>query len=269
MPLKAVLTKTEFDAMTSTDLRALYRESDGKYVLHGVEGLVPIDELDAVNAKLAEFRDNNRTLFNEKKALAEKVEALKDIDPVKVKAMETELAGFKASGVKDPHDMQVAIANAVSAALAPIEAKLANSEKEKAEAQQRLRAKAFEDKVWAIGATAGVDERMKKFLVQQASDDGFKLSDDGETIVAEKNGAPIYSKRRGKAGDFLTIDEWATEILPTQIPGMFKQSGGSGAQRQREGAGGGGQRVISNDPMQIGQNLDGIAKGEVTVLGTH
>ena len=56
-------------------------------------------------------------------------------------------------------------------------------------------------------------------------------------------------------------------VAPGRRGRAYKASGGSGASTHQAGQPSGG-RVISNDPMVIGQNLEALAKGEDKVIGT-
>ena len=111
----------------------------------------------------------------------------------------------------------------------------------------------------AAGVKAGVDERALSDYVNRGAEI-FKVVN-GQ-VVARKGEAPIFSK--AKPAELLTPDEFAVE-LQGEAPHLFKPSRGGGA----GGSGGGGgpvvKKTISADPMEFGRNLEGIAKGEVTV----
>ena len=81
MALKFIMKSEDLSA-TSEDIKALYTEqTDGSFVLTGVEGISP-------KSKLDEFRTNNIELNN-------KLETLKDIDPTKYAEMSTEIGELK------------------------------------------------------------------------------------------------------------------------------------------------------------------------------
>ena len=77
MPLKAVLTKEEYDALPEA-ARAYYVEKDGKFILDA-EG---VEDVSGLKNALTAVRDE---LKSAKKQLQETIDKFKDIDPEKAR----------------------------------------------------------------------------------------------------------------------------------------------------------------------------------------
>lgn len=254
MALKFIITKLED---VDEPQRALYKkQGDGSFQLD-VDGAVAEDEFVEVNTKLTEFRDNNRTLYRENEGFKTK---FKDVDPEEYR----NLKEVSKQGIKKPDDLRAAIAQAVSEAVNPLNDKVANIEKERDTARRELTNKERDDKLWDIGVKAGVREEAKQDYLRRAQ--GVFQYDNGR-LVATDGDKPLYSKRRGKATDALSPEEWAVEHLVAEASFLFKDSGGGGS---KPGGGGGnvngnGGRIVQNDPFAIGNNLEDIASGKATV----
>lgn len=251
MAFKATVSKAEFEKLPEP-VRAEYKEQDGQFVLQ-VDGMTLDSEVEQINARLAEFRDNNVKLLKD----AKRFEGV-DIDALK--AAQNELSTLKKAGVSKPDDLQAAIAQA----LAPVQSRLEAMEQAKRAAETALENKNFEDRLWSVGAKAGVDELYREDYINRAKK-VFKFKE-GD-LVAERNEAPIYSKKKNNTTAPLTPEEWTMEWLPTEAPGFFKSSKGTDTKPGGSNAGGG--RVLQADPLVIGSNLESIAKGESSVMGAR
>jgi hypothetical protein len=84
-------------------------------------------------------------------------------------------------------------------------------------------------------------------------------------IVARKGDAPVFSRKN--PAEVLQPEEWAID-LQGDAPHLFRPSKGGGAGGSGNGPapGSNARRVISSDPLEFGRNLEGLAKGEVTVI---
>ena len=91
--------------------------------------------------------------------------------------------------------------------------------------------------------------------------------ENNKAVPSDANGNPIYS--RTKPGEIAEFDE-ALEILYETYPhkeNYRKGSGHSGSGMQGGKGGAQGAKTISrDDPMAFGNNLEAIAKGEMTVV---
>lgn len=230
-------------------LRSEYEPKDGKFVLKlegDMPGLVTAAQLAESNTKLAEFRDNNRSL----NALKSELETSKA-------ALEAKIGELQKTGVKEPADVEAKIAKAVQEAVGPLATQLRDLQKSEADAKLALSRRELESSLTSAGLKAGVDEKaLPDYLNRGLS--VFKHKDG--KILATNGDTPLYSK---KNGDPLSVDEWASG-LSAEAPHLFKPSKGGGAS---PGHGGivGARKVISNDPLEFGRNLESIAKGETIV----
>jgi hypothetical protein len=259
MKLKATLAKSDYDALPE-GLRAAYVEKDGKFTLE-VDGMIAVDEYDALETKVAEFRDNNRKLHKQVEDLTSKY---KDVDPDKYRTLQSEVDKLQKAGIKGADDIEARMASAVEKALAPVQARLDAEANERTKAQEALAARDRDDALWTIGAKAGVKDNAKdEFL--HAARKVWQRGDNGE-LIAREGERPLFSKQRGKASEPLSLEEWATQWLPQEKDFLYKKSGGGGQQNDKN-AGGSGSSLIANDPMAIGSNLEAIAKGSATVAG--
>jgi hypothetical protein len=251
MKLKAKLVKTEFEALPDP-IRSAYVPKDDVFVLD-VDGMTSDDEVASINTKLAEFRDNNIKLVKDAKRF-------EGIDPDKYKMYESRVAELEKQGVAKPND----VAQLIAAALEPVKNQLTAMETERNKANEKLQEKYLEDSLWQIGAKAGVDEQAKPYFLME----GKKLfKQHNGQLIAFDGDQQLYSKRKNAMHLPMTAEEWALEQLPTEKPLFFKASNGAGASNKTSTTTNTG-RVVSNDPLVLGNNLESIAKGETTVLGT-
>ena len=251
--MKSVIASLE---EVSEALRSEYEARDGKFFLK-VEGeYAPLIE---ANAKLAEFRDNNRSLNGTVTQLRADLKKFEGIDPVEHTKLKTRITELEKGGVKDGNDVAELIKNAVKAAVSPLEQKLQERETSERAAQEALARTGLENKLREAGVKAGIDERAMPDYINRGLK-VFKLVD-GEP-VARKGENPIFSKV--KPAEELSMDEWAKD-LHSEAPFLFKPSSGGGA-NNRSGNGPVVTKQISSDPLEFGRNLEGIAKGEVTVV---
>lgn len=256
MALKAVIAKLE-DVAES--VRGEYKAVDGKYVLQ-VDGMVSEDEFKTLETKLGEFRDNNIAL-NKK---------FKDVDPEKYRTLETENAELKKKVVTPPQtgDIEARIQAAIEKATTPLETKVTAMQTERDEARRALETKDLQDKLWAIGEKAGVRSESKKFWLQEATPIA-KIDGDRIVIVRRDdkgNENPVFSKKRGGAGDVMTAEEWALEVAPLnpELSQFYGASTGADARNDKKQTQD-GKRLLPNDPEAVSRNLADIASGKAVV----
>lgn len=260
MALKALLTlKAELDALAEP-VRALYIERDGKYALD-VEGMVPAAEVTDVKTKLGEFRDNNKTLFEENKTLKARVEKIKDITDIDAYVAEhatlkTTVDELKKKGVGGTSDLDAAI----NAALKPVVDKLNASELRATEAQKRADGSRFRELVTADATKAGVRATGLRHVLREA-EEKFELVDGA---LKPKSGV----RNTNDPLKDLTPTDWLQELSKSDEY-LFGETVGGGANGSH-GAGGGGRpdakQLINPSPEEMGKHMDDIASGKVVVI---
>lgn len=222
--MKAVIDRLED---VGEALRGEYEPHEGKFRLK-LEG-DPVGFAPA--AKVAEFRATNVQLLQalgartpeeglQKAGLfagltPEKLEAMKDLDPVAAKAAMARLAALEAKGVSKADDVKAML----DAALAPVNAKLEAAEKREREAQARadeaVFAQAVSDRFSKARGRAGAIG----FIVDQAKRAGFKV--EGGQIVPP-------SGKFDATGAALSLDSWMTGAVK-EFDFAFEPSQGAGA----------------------------------------
>lgn len=258
MALKQVLTtKTEFDALPEA-VRAEYTEKDGKWLLN-VEGMVTKTEHDELKVKVAEFRDNNKTLFEENKELKplkEKLKGITDLDAYLAEhnTLKAQVDEFKKKGITDVSGVQAAI----DAALQPVKDQLKTAETARVEAEKRANESRFRELITADATKAGVRPTSVRHVLREA-EEKFEF----------KNGAIVPKAGVKHPTDplkDLTPLDWLGELAKTD-ENLFGESSGGGA-------GDGRQRVppanvrqlINPSPEEMGKNMDDIASGKAVVV---
>lgn len=235
--------------------RSEYEAKNGKFYLKTEGEFAPLVE---ANTKLAEFRDNNRALNTTKTELEARLKAFEGIDPVEHTKLKEKIAELEATGVKDKGSVAELVKAAVKAAVTPLETKLQEREQSEARAREALAVTALENQLRDAGIKAGVDERALPDYINRGKQ-VFKLVDG--VAVARKGDQPLFSKER--PAEELSMAEWAAD-LQKDAPFLFKPSKGGGASNNGN-SGPVVKKTISADPLEFGQNLEGIAKGEVIV----
>ena len=257
MALKSVIQKVDYDTL-SEPLRALYTEKDGKYLLDA-ESLTEANEL---RSQLAAFRDNNRSLNNLKTDLEAKLKIFDGVDPAKYAEMTQRITELEAKGVKGSTDVEAQLRAAVAAAVGPLEAKIAAREASEKAAVERADREGLRSSLTAVGNKVGIDERAMQDYINRGLTVFTVVN--GE-IVARKGDAPVFSHKN--PAEVLQPEEWALD-LQTEAPHLFRPSKGGGAGGSGSGPvpGSHARKIISSDPLEFGRNLEGLAKGEVTVI---
>ena len=212
---------------------------------------------ESIKTKLAEFRDNNRGLNSKVTEFETKLRGLEGLDPVKYNEMQAELAALKTKGVSKADDVSEVIRKALETHLTPLKAQLDEMTQREAAAQQQIAYNNLENYLVETGRRLGVQETAINDFINR----GIQVFDlDGNAMNGEE---PVYSKKN--PAQPLTIDEWA-ESLTSEAPHLFRPSNGGGARPGAGSAPAGPKRTIhANDVLGFGQNLDAIAKGEMSI----
>jgi hypothetical protein len=236
-------------------LRSEYEEKDGKIQLKLEGDYAPLVE---ANRRLVEFRDNNRALNTKVTELETNLKKFEGIDPTEHATLKARVAELEKGGVKKPDDVAEIVKAAVKAAVTPLESKIAERELSEAAARAEAARANLESKLRDAGMKAGIDERAMSDFVNRGTQ-VFKLVD-GKP-AARDGDKPVFSKK--SPSEEMSMDEWA-DNLRQDAPFLFKPSKGGGA-GGNNGNYSGPKKTIEADPLVFGQNIEGIAKGEVTV----
>lgn len=91
-----------------------------------------------------------------------------------------------------------------------------------------------------------------------------ETDDDYEGYIADERGNPLIADGKGTP---MTFDSFVEQNLMSKFPRAFEGSGSSGGGAAKSSAGGGGvmRSIPAGDNRAFLQNLEGIAKGTVTV----
>lgn len=242
-------------------LREEYAQGDdGKYhiKLEGdVPGFVPEGEVKTTRDQLGSFRANNIKLKQGLEKVQADLKKYDGIDPTEVEKLRKTARELEARlGANTPEDIQ----KLVNGKVAKLEADLQALRDEKAKADAEVRRSKVEHALGDIASRVGVrDSAVADF--KRRGMDLFQVSPEGK-IVAMNGDMQVYQRNNT---DPLTMEVWATE-LQADAPHLFKDSNGAGAQgSSNAGATSSGKRIVSNDPLVFGENLEAIAKGEVGV----
>ena len=245
----------------SEALRAEYeKKDDGKYYLK-LEGEHP--EVKQLKTKIIEFREGNVKVLKERDALDLRLKNFAGVDPDEYKKakdrlveLEKKLTDGGGGGGGDNKDFDVKLAEAVRSQVEPLTKKVAELTDEKEQANLTLKRRDLETSLRAVAGKAGVTE--------SASDDfiarGVRVFNlDGKAMKGEET---IWSEKN--PSEPLPMEEWADK-LSQEAPHLFKTNSGGGAGGDNKGGGAGGRSIASGDPIVFGENLEGIAKGDIKV----
>lgn len=264
MALKHKLaSRAEWEGLAEP-VRREYVEKDGAFVLD-VEGsvVVPAEEHRSFQVKFAEFRDNNKILYEKNKDLQAKADALakyEGIDPEKYRELEGEVKQFKEKGVGSPEDLQGIIAKEIEKATKPIREKWEAAEAARVKAQKDVEQGKFRELVDAEATKAGVAGSAKRFVLREA-DSLFEYKD-GNIVPKEGVRHPTDPLQ-----DY-TPSAWLQQLAKSDAY-LFEPSTGSGApgngnaQKTQSLSG----KILRNPSAEdMGARMDDIIAGKVTVV---
>jgi hypothetical protein len=264
MPLKTKIAKLEDVA---EPLRELYEEKDGAFVLK-VEG----DAGDVFPGLIA----NQQTLLSEKKTLADKLKALEgqlsgiDLEKAK-KALEAadqaEAEKLKLKGDWDTREKQLKeqLANDLKKHQDQFATELKQRDDRIAKLQSSLEKNLIEAQATtAIAAAKGVPELLLPHVMRAVK----VVEENGEFVarVMDSSGQPRIADVKGTP---FTIANLVDEMRGNQVFGRaFEASGngGSGADPNNKASQGGTKTVRRGDQDALNNNIEAIAKGEITVI---
>lgn len=232
------------------------KQEDGTFRLK-VEGEIP--EVAELKGKLKEFRDNNITLLKEKEDNLKKLEKVADIDPAKYKSALEELTELKSKKSADPKDIDAKIRVEVAAVKQALQEEVQKERQARLDAEQGLKRRDLEGKLRDVGTRLKVAPKaMSDFLARGLNVFGL----DGLAREGEKQ---LYSEE--KPTEPLGMEEWGKMML-NDAPHLFEASSGGGTGSGTKGRPGGKKTIDGSDPVELGRNIDAIAKGEVIVVNS-
>ena len=248
--LKSKLTKDEHTALPEA-VQAHYKAEGDAFVLDA-DGLVSKADLDASNAKVVEFRNNNQAL----NAKAIELDALKakylNVDPAEYERVKGELEALKTKGVTKPDDVDTKVA----AAIKPLVDQLAESDRKRAESDTALQVSRLRSGL----TTSALENKANKKAVSVIVDRAMSVFDmDEHGALKAKEGH--FSA--DKPAEPITIKEWMTSQAKGDLDYAFESSRGGGA-----GESGGGTppntatQVLTRDPAELGKHLEDLASGK-------
>lgn len=234
-------------------IRSEYAEqADGTFRLK-VEGDIP--EVKEANDRLATFRDNNIGLMKKVETATEALKRFEGFDPAEHTKLKTQLAELQKTGtLADEDRLTTAVRNAVE----PLQKQLVEIQTRETNAKKELAIKNIEGSLSEVARKSNV----RKSAVADFLARGIQVFDlEGKAMDGDR---PRYSKKN--PADILTMDEWAVELMQ-DAPHLFEESkgGGSGSSNSGGGSTKHGQRIVSNDPLEFGYNLEDLASGKATV----
>lgn len=251
MALKAVLAS--IDGLPDSVKSEYTKGDDGRFYL-SVDG---IDEMPAVVG----LKQAKQTILDEKKILQAKFDALGVSTPEEIQALKD---GAKANNSEKVTQLENQLRQVSENSQREI-----LTAKEDAKKEQDAARRYFEDAEIgrALGAAKGEPELLNHIIRQhikteRGEDGAFRLQ------VLGKDGQP---RIKDSANNPFGLDDLVGELKTNpkyQVAFAPEGAGGSGA-RETGGAGGGTgvKSVRANDMEAFGNNLEAIAKGEVTVAG--
>ncbi len=266
MKLKATLNKAAYDALPA-GLKDAYIKGEGEdeFVLEGV------DEKE-YGSKLNEFRTNNKALMKDKEELEHLKEKFKDIDPVKVKEYEGQLAKINAM-----EEGELLKAGKIDEVIATRTKRMREDYESQINAKDKLLKTTTEEKE-AFKSKLGVtliDAEVQRVINDVAKPREkavpdilgraktlWSVDEKGNIVARNADGKQAF----GSDGEPLTLKEWSQGLLK-EAPHLFESAAGGGAGGGTAGNGGGnGKQIDGNDPLAIGRNLKDVASGKITAV---
>jgi len=241
--------------------RTFYEQKDGKFnlLIEGVPaGFVAGTVHAEVNSKLGEFRENNVLFLKELETLRPLKAKFEGIDPDAAREALTQVGEFKKKGAAKPDDIAALIQTSITAALKPVQDKLAMAEKQSVENAQRADESTLRSTISEKFLKAGGLPKALDYILNEAKAT-FKV--ESGTVIAMPNRFSSLN-----AGQPLGVDEWLGTAAK-EHDFAFKSSQGGGTPPSGSGGGGRpGQLVIRNPtPQQLGdpKNAAALKKGEL------
>lgn len=237
-----------------------YEEKNGKFYLKLDDDVVP-------KSQLGEFRDNN-------------IKLMKDLDSAQGQLKKYE--GVDLDEYKQALKLKQEAADKKLLEAGEVD-KLVNTRVERMKADFEGQTTALQSKVETLESensnlngqlsTVLIDSQIQQAINEVGKPRQGAMEDimnrgrtlykliEGKPTPIGPDGNPIFGKD-GKAP--MTFVEWATS-LQESAGFLFETAAGGGSPGNRSGGGQPAQRVASNDPIEIGNNLEDIASGKVVV----
>ena len=252
--LKSRLTKDEHASLPDA-VKEHYKAEGDAFVLDA-DGTVSKADLDAANAKVIEFRNNNQALNTKALELDALKEKFKDLDPAEYARVKGELEALKTKGITKPDDITTKVQAAVTAAVKPLSDKLADAERQRQESDTALQ----QSQLRSALTTAALGGKAIKGAVYTIVDKAMDVFEsDGHGGVKAREGHFSVDK----PAEPITISEWLTGQAKGDLSFAFETSKGGGA-----GEGGGGTPpntatpVLTRDPAELGKHMEDLASGK-------
>ncbi|HMF88751.1 MAG TPA: hypothetical protein VK575_11790, partial [Gemmatimonadaceae bacterium] len=215
--------------------------------------------LEASNAKVVEFRDNNIKHLQELGELRPLKVKLDGVDIDAAKAALTKVKDLENKGITKPDDIAAQIKASVEAALAPVQAELKSFQDKAADADKRANDAVKRSAIGEKFAAAGGEPTALDFILSKSAG---KFVIEGGVLRAAQN---VFST--DKPGEPLSVEEWLTQQTK-ESPFAFKLSTGGGAETGPKGTivRPAGQNVIKDPtPQQLGDPKNAKAVREGTL----
>lgn len=239
-------------------IKKLYISKDGEFHLDVEGGLASPTKLAEIESKLAEFRDNNRTLNTELTTAKETLKKFDGVDVEEVRRLKDQQQQLKDKKLIDAGKIDELLEQKLSPIKTAFESQLKAATDRNGELNLQLERMAIDDQLTKIGIERGIQPTAIDDF-QYRGRQLFKLKD-GKVVPL----APDGTIKRNAKGDQLSMTEWV-EQLSTEAPHLFKPSSGGGASNNSGKGGGDGKTIPAGDPVVFGQNLKEIAEGKITV----
>lgn len=253
--MRVTITRAEHEAL-SQDQQAMYGPIEGGAKFRLLEA---IELMAAVESRLAEFRENNRSLNGTLQRSQQELEAMRALreaagqrNPDDLRAALQRLEQLEQSGVAKPDDIAARIAQAVT----PLQTQLQQLTATLTQKDQALAAQQLDGLLRGAAIEAGVEDNMHEEFNEAARRAGATLRDGA--VVFERSGAPVYVD-----GAVLTVRAFVDD-LRARKPQYFRQSVGSGTPGGRPGTPApNAPKVIKRSEMA--QYIKELAAGTVVV----
>lgn len=219
------------------EFRPLYSAQDeGGYKLTGVEGVMHATEHESLIKALGTERDARQKADKKLKDFnGFDVKAFREYEkrvPELQRALDAALEG------KD-EAINAAVEERLGPPLRERDGRIAalTEENEKVQGEFKringeLTKRDFRETIVKNASKAGVQDRAYDDVIHRAGQFGWSIDDNRELAATKPDGTRKYSPK--KPTDEVTIQEWFTDILPSEAPHLFKPTEGAGS------SGGGG-----------------------------
>jgi hypothetical protein len=230
MALKAVVEKDVFEAF-SDDLKAEYKEKDGKYVLDAPEGFKSLTEFTTVHGALQKERTDH-------KKSKDKLALFGDLNPddVSVQLARIPELEIAAAGKIDEKKIDDIVNTRIHAKLAPVERERDRLKVEVQTKDQTIVAFESKEKTRTIVDAVGKATRAAKVL-NTAEEDALMLA---ERVFEVQEDGTVVTKDNVGVTPGLTPDLWLKDMTEKR-PHWWAPSQGGGANNR-----GGGGNIVNN-----------------------